>query len=195
MALADIFTRPAPQAAPRRTAGSAVFGRRPAIDGDGMRDLVAWVDEIAALTQPDSIHWVEGSRAENDALLREMVDEGKIIKLNPEWRPGSYLARSHPSDVARTEGRTFIASELEEDAGPTNNWIAPSEIRATITALYEGSMRARTLYFVPFSIRLSWLPATPTSSPSSSSVSPCETRWWRMRGPSVDSSREVGAIL
>ncbi len=151
MAIAEIFTRPE-GSTPARTAVTRSYGDLPAIQGEGMRELVAWVDEIAALTQPDRVHWVDGTRSENDALLREMVDEGKLIKLNPEWRPGSYLARSHPSDVARTEGRTFIASEREEDAGPTNNWVDPAEIRATITPLFEGSMRGRTMYVVPFSM-------------------------------------------
>ncbi|MFJ6653109.1 phosphoenolpyruvate carboxykinase (GTP) [Microbacterium sp. NPDC091313] len=147
MALADApFTvRPATPAASGR-------GARPAIDGPGMAALVEWVDEIAALTRPAAIHWVDGSRAENEMLLRQQVDEGKLLKLNPEWRPGSYLARSHPGDVARLESRTFIASEREDDAGPTNNWIAPAEIRATLTDVFEGSMRGRTMYVVPFSM-------------------------------------------
>ena len=116
------------------------------------KKLTAWVEEVAKLCRPDNIYWCDGSQAEYDRLINEMVKSGAATRLNPEKKPGCVLFRSHPSDVARVEDRTFIAAKTKDAAGPTNNWIDPNELKKTMSGLYEGCMKGRTMYVIPFSM-------------------------------------------
>ena len=114
--------------------------------------LVQWVHEVAAMTTPNAIVWCDGSKAEYDQMIQETVAAGLATPLDQTKRPGGYLFRSDPSDVARVENRTYIASNNKEDAGPTNNWVDPETLKTTMRGLYAGCMAGRTMYVIPFSM-------------------------------------------
>ena len=131
---------------------ASIPGRDPSLPLSCNKHLLKWIQKIFALTQPDAVHWVDGSDEENDALCKQMVKGGTFVKLNEELWPGCYYARSDPGDVARAEDRTFICSLSKDGAGPTNNWANPFEMRHKLKDLFNGCMRGRTMYVLPFSM-------------------------------------------
>jgi len=138
--------------ADKHASASSFSNRNPAVPLSTNAHLLNWVDKMANLTKPDAIHWVDGSQEEDAILKAQMVTGGTFTKLNEELWPGCYYARSDPSDVARVEDRTFICSLSKDAAGPTNNWEEPYQMRRKLKELFDGSMRGRTMYVLPFSM-------------------------------------------
>ena len=151
---------PAPTKAPQVKAARAIGKPKPSTSGvpksrkplSKNKHLIAWVDKMANLTKPAAIHWVDGSDSENEALCNELVAGGTFTKLNEKLWPGCYYAKSDPGDVARVEERTYICSLSKDNAGPTNNWMDPFEMRRKLKGLFGGCMRGRTMYVLPFSM-------------------------------------------
>ncbi|MCX7657655.1 MAG: phosphoenolpyruvate carboxykinase, partial [Oscillospiraceae bacterium] len=116
------------------------------------KNVLAWVDEMVALTKPDKVVWIDGSDEQLSALREEAISTGELIRLNQEKLPGCVYHRTNPNDVARVEDRTFICSKKKEDAGPTNNWCDPEEMKAKLMPMYDGVMKGRTMYVIPYSM-------------------------------------------